>query len=562
MTLTQFKLSKQGGLTRRCTFPDRPYWSALASKIEALYDIPIDKVGVTYVDSDGDQVTLSSEEELAEFYQVSHHPPQPIKFTVQDLRSLRDSHNPSSKALPETPRTSGNLRNTFGGALDIEDDWQLPGLSGLFRSSDIIRPDSPHAYLEVIESDVARTDKRSSIASDLVDLVGENLNNNNNQQTAKVYEPSVSDTISSTGSVLAEDAPPKHPLHVYDLSSHEDNPIETRSPNKTPVVQEPNPSPAASSTPTVKAPDTTTQPVIATEIEAAADDAPDPPLPEILAQPTTSSASLSHDIATLLDTFTNVLSAHPELPGAFHNIFRNTASGTYWQSHRDALSRGAEEIVRTAQEETGKAAEDFRRIAEEEAGRRVTEALGGIFRIFSDVTGNAAEPADNVAPAATTSEPLPPTAPTENVPQTSNPPVPPPPMPPYNSTWYRPTYRPNPFHLPPPPPPLLPQHIFDVFGPPYPHTGPWGMPPPHPPRAPPPAGPGPQPEPPLPPKDDEAKATPEEIKAEVDLAKMKYKAEKERYRAHRGERRKEKQRKHYSTGGDRYLYVRVYWIVH
>ena len=72
MAPTTFKLTKHDGLTRRITFSDQPTWLTLGTKIESLYQIPLASIGVSYVDNDGDEVTLSSEEELKDFYQASH----------------------------------------------------------------------------------------------------------------------------------------------------------------------------------------------------------------------------------------------------------------------------------------------------------------------------------------------------------------------------------------------------------------------------------------------------------------------------------------------------------
>ncbi|KAF9041760.1 hypothetical protein BDZ89DRAFT_906100, partial [Hymenopellis radicata] len=57
-----------------------------SEKIHTLYGIPEDNmIGLTYVDSDGDNITLSSNGELADFYQTSYKPGDVIKFVVQDL---------------------------------------------------------------------------------------------------------------------------------------------------------------------------------------------------------------------------------------------------------------------------------------------------------------------------------------------------------------------------------------------------------------------------------------------------------------------------------------------
>ncbi|KAJ6621212.1 hypothetical protein B0H10DRAFT_1790517, partial [Mycena sp. CBHHK59/15] len=82
---TKFKLTKLDGLTRRVTFSTPPTWSTLATKIHTLFDIPVDHVGVSYVDSDSDEVTLSSEDELREYYQGVIQPGDVVKFVVQDL---------------------------------------------------------------------------------------------------------------------------------------------------------------------------------------------------------------------------------------------------------------------------------------------------------------------------------------------------------------------------------------------------------------------------------------------------------------------------------------------
>jgi hypothetical protein len=85
-----FKLTQHRGFTRRVAFEQSPSWNELAAKIGALYDIPTQSVAVSYVDSDGDQVTLSSQEELQDYYLTEVRPnetqQQPVKLFVQDMR--------------------------------------------------------------------------------------------------------------------------------------------------------------------------------------------------------------------------------------------------------------------------------------------------------------------------------------------------------------------------------------------------------------------------------------------------------------------------------------------
>ncbi|KAF8213566.1 hypothetical protein K438DRAFT_1099989 [Mycena galopus ATCC 62051] len=117
---TTFKLSRRdGGLIRRVVFPPsaaKPSWNALSARIHTLFNIPIEQVAVSYIDADNDEVTLSSEDELRDYYETSPHG-ETIKFVVQDLNLFRD--------------TPGNNVGEEALLVDVEDNWQrLPPLSG------------------------------------------------------------------------------------------------------------------------------------------------------------------------------------------------------------------------------------------------------------------------------------------------------------------------------------------------------------------------------------------------------------------------------------------------
>ena len=85
---TQFKLTKVGELTRRLTFPEPPNWSSLAFKIKSVYGIPESQVAVSYIDKDGDEVTLNTQDELVDFF-----------INCQDRKSTRlnSSHSGESR---------------------------------------------------------------------------------------------------------------------------------------------------------------------------------------------------------------------------------------------------------------------------------------------------------------------------------------------------------------------------------------------------------------------------------------------------------------------------------
>ncbi|KAG6910505.1 hypothetical protein DXG01_009924 [Tephrocybe rancida] len=559
MASVNFKLTEHDGLTRRVAFPAKPTWNTLAAKIELLFGIPIEKVSVAYTDADDDLVTLSSQEELDDFYTTSHTGGQVIKFTVQDLTTARLQRTLSQP-------TQNPNRNTFGiGAFDIEDDWQtlpvppISGLQGLFipNPSD---ESHPHAFVEVLESDAGtvRNDgpaERRSTASSVASSPGSPFIvplDKGKQRAA------TDDDVSSTGSVLGEDAPPKPPVHVYDF--------------QTPIVSDSSPLPphyAAESTPKATTQNLETAGPKSADVPEKSfvkedEDPTDPPLNPLGEEPPHVSTTFSNDVTSLLTTFSSVIAAHPELSEGIRNIVRNTSNGSYWQSQRAAFSQSAQNIAR----DTGMAAEAMRRETEEEAGRRIAEALGGVFRTLSQTLNSTHVDAE---PATT---PMPPTTaqPSDDVPEEptlaqgedSVPPVPPrsfipehdpprfdhwmhrgsghwgqraqfsapfgpplgpygprrpmPPAPPPHASWHGWAPRPSPpgfFPPAPPPPPPPPSALQFIPPPPLPmehHVQPQ-----------------------LP------KMTPQELRAQVDEAKARYREEKEKYRLEREERRKERE---------------------
>ncbi|KAI0361409.1 hypothetical protein OH77DRAFT_1443837 [Trametes cingulata] len=401
MSPIQFKLTKPpDGLVRRVTFQDRPSWRELAAKIESLYHIPAQSIGVSYIDTDGDEVTLSSEEELQDFYQSATmqrrdgEPPVLVKFTVRDLDALR-----SDKPLPETPRTTSglNYRNTFGRSapvlfeMEVDDGWQpIPsGLAGLFAGPVPPPPphgDSPHAFVEVLDSDAdisQSLDKDKARTSTFTDSSLPEINpsptTDKGKGRARTEDlQSDTDTMSSNQSVVAEETGAKHPIHVFNVNRRKSDDIfgVTRSRSRSGTATAPRTPTPRGKTPTGAANQT------------ASDDPPLPDLENLSTPPT----NIAHDVANLFSTLSNILASHPELSEGIRNIVRNASNGTYWQAHHDSVVRAAEEIRRSAlisADEIRQVATDSRRAAEEAAGRRVADALGNVIRVIADITGNA-----------------------------------------------------------------------------------------------------------------------------------------------------------------------------
>ncbi|OJA19578.1 putative protein 10 [Rhizopogon vesiculosus] len=443
---TQFKLSKQGGLTRRLAFSDRPSWAILSSKIGAMYAIATDNVGVSYIDQDGDDVTLSSEEELQDYYNTLYDHRVTIKLAVQDLSSLRSTYfTPTRPNTTSTPQQS-HFRNTFGEAellpfvFEFDDEWErLPrSVGGLFGSNDT--PESPHAFVEVLDSDVSfskKTDNadEESSAGDTThsDATFTMHTRHTDKGKARIdTRPTVEDDISSTDSVFGDDSPPKPQVHVYDCHSDEASIFGGKVKSAVSVSGTATPA-QAQSTPVISGQVLSENVSHFTEDSNAAID--DPALPTLDSSTTssTSTSSLTHDIADFLTTFSGIISSHPELSEGIRNIVNNATNGAYWAAHREALSRAVDNI----QQETGRTAEEIRRV-EEEAGVRVADALGGVFRAFGVAVQAARNTTESFQPPAAQDRPRAPEPAPEPVhpfypcdfPLLARPPLPPPPPPP------------------------------------------------------------------------------------------------------------------------------------
>ncbi|KAI0257203.1 hypothetical protein BJV78DRAFT_1160935 [Lactifluus subvellereus] len=566
MAPVHFKLSMSDGLTRRISFPTRPSWIELATRIQALCNIPLGRLGVSYVDSDGDEVTLSSEEELRDFYDSgvdnTVQGSQPIRFRVAELGSFRDG----TKMANTTPPPQSSSRNTFGRptplVFEVDHDWEGLPLHNLFIPSPLDRDvDSPHAFVEVLDDD---GEKENEFTSDM----GSPSVEEKNKGKERDFRASVEDG-SSSASMIAEETPTKPPIHVQ---VHGLRPMDSSTFGSPPVASTPA---RESVTPTPAAP-----PITPSESreEAAQRDLPgsfsDPPTPELDAS-IDPNVSLSNDLASLLDSLNSMFIEHPEVGDHLRGLFRNVGNGSYWNAQRDSMTRLARDIQRMAHDTqtavaTGaqEMAREVRQRAQQEAARRVTEGVGNILHMFgTDSTEPSSWPHTNLG---------------SDVPHASNanisgatrmPPYhqPPPPGPPGVSPLYQSppsaTYQWDPSSRHPPIPRMAPPYLSSVVPPPLQP----GVPPPTSMPPPPPIiigntpvwnqfkpfpglSPGSQP-----PGPSFSVAHPSEVsyytastnrgalpsaselKASLEAAKANYKAEKERYRREQEARRRERQ---------------------
>jgi hypothetical protein len=364
-----FKLSMSDGLTRRISFHARPSWSELATRIQSFCNIPRNRLAMSYVDSDGDEVTLSSEEELRDFYDSNVdnviQGNQLIRFRVIELGSLRDT----DFMEPISPQPS-STRNTFGRPTPfvfVDHDHPPFGPFGdLFIPSPLEREvDSPHAFVEVVDDDGEKERNFSDVGD---------------KGKGRDFRPSVSDNLSSSESVIADETPRKPPIHVQ---VHGLRPMDSGTFGPPPATSTP---PRESVTPTLR-------PLLSSESpeEAPRDlpgSFPDPPTPE-LGAPIDPNVSLSNDLASLLDSLNSMFLEHPEVGQPLHTLLRNVGNGSYWNAQRDSMARVAENIQRVARDAQSavaagaqEMARNMRQQAQQEAARRVTESVGNLLRAF------------------------------------------------------------------------------------------------------------------------------------------------------------------------------------
>ncbi|KAG7088748.1 hypothetical protein E1B28_012716 [Marasmius oreades] len=554
--------------TRRATFQSRPTWLALSDKIHSLFDIPLDKVAVSYIDVEDDEVTLSTQEELEDFYQDldtggGWRPGDVVKLTVLDLSSARQDK--SEKSLPTTPRST-NPRNTFGANLsdglpfNIDEDWQnFPPFAGVYVGNPPAQKQdgSVHAFIEVLESDAEvsaqksppssgtssvrtptpRPDKGKGRAFDVEE--GENLD-------VPVAED---DDVSSIASVIDSQGSEKKPdIHVMgrQASSGLFEPVESRASYQSrtshgsrtsrrssiavaPIGDESTPKSSAKYFPTRStsnvsiAPSSVLVPPTAGST-VVTEDPPLPPLDKTSLESGFENPSLSSDIASLLTTLTEVIASHPELSEGVRKILQNAVAGTYWTpGQRESIHEAAGSVA------------DGLTSLDEEAGRKVAEALGNLFRAVGQVVGTS--PSTNFKPNTSTSEPVNTTnasAP-KNAGVNSSETHAPHRLPSFDS-WNRGSYGYGcgygSYGPPPPGPPPLPGGYVPKHLPLrglYPSRVPEGPPMHHPANLARPSRPVRRPS-----------RQSKDLRAQVEAAKLLYKAEKERYRADREERRNEK----------------------
>lgn len=539
-----FKL-KYNGLTRRVAFQELPNWLDLAAKLHTLYNLPLDKIGVTYIDSDNDEITVSSNEELQDFYQASSQAGDVFKLSILDLSLPRESSSPK-RNLPGADNFD-----------IIEPGWHPFTLADILLSKDNIS-EGPHAFVEVINSDTSRIEK------DLEDLESEDGHStvqgpfrDKGKQRASTFG------AASITSLVDEEPGEKLPIHIFDHGV-----VSGMSPSTDPK----NPVDPKEQIPIQSTPKAQAQKVPEHKEPEPSATLEDPPLPTFDDHaPSNPSPNLYQDLASFLTTLNNVLSSHPELSESMRDIVNQTTSGEYWRTCSSSISGAAQRFSQNSEAEA-------RRI-EADAVRKISDVLGNLLRFFSpeNISRHASQTSgqqwQNAQPSDSTYRPY--TFGFGPRFDASNPPLGPRPF--RSNRGWNPPWHGGPWTRPPhwfPPPPIRPLDpmCVNMPPPPPPHPGPLhvNIPPPPPPRRPMPSPPHhiPQVTPPIyvpsaappispaahlqsadlpretgfsedidpPPPQRSASAT-EDLRAKVEEAKQLYRAQKEAYRQQRARRR-------------------------
>jgi hypothetical protein len=423
-----FKLSKPFESTRRASFPERPSWPALAGRIGYLYEIPEERVGVSYLDSDGDEITLSSDSELQEYYQNNNSTNGgTIRFTVHDLGP--NARRPAPEAAQLRTPLFGGDRGTFGVPANFDvfgtadGDWQT--IAGMDEAG-------PHAFVESVPSEGTASKRASVFSSSTGTDLGRIITPTLWKGKARAID---SDSDQDTSrSVLGTDGPAKPPVHVMAtnpfqfipsppavqtaqsevsatiLNTALSRPASTvgagaprdtvpNSPQAVTALEAPgSPILAPQSMPTPPA-----QPK--PESPAAAPEARPEATPEPQAAPQNPNTFYT-DFATFLTTAATVFSQHPELGEGLRNIIANATNGSYlganaeqgMQSAQAQLVQGLQQAqvhinqgMERAQEQVVQATAQARGV-EGFVQRRVEEAVGGIFNALGATAAAPATP--------------------------------------------------------------------------------------------------------------------------------------------------------------------------
>ena len=246
-----FKLTSPGGELRRLTLPNEPTWLSLTTRIEELFGIPTQKVAVAYVDNDGDEVTMSSQGELTDYFANCHKAGEPVKFDIVELNSHRSTRSEAMLVDDDIFNGARTGLGTMGPTtiFEIDDtDWQgiprMPDIYGMHEDIESRGTGEPHAYVETVSDDTEHRSIRSARRTEENSLSSHHsLSSSKKQESRTTQDKGKGKTTSdkstlqthslSSVSIIDDDIPDKPPLHAYD---HSEAAISPRVSARTPRI--------------------------------------------------------------------------------------------------------------------------------------------------------------------------------------------------------------------------------------------------------------------------------------------------------------------------------------
>ncbi|KDQ14455.1 hypothetical protein BOTBODRAFT_32582 [Botryobasidium botryosum FD-172 SS1] len=347
MALVTFKVAQPGGLTRKFSFARCPAWADLVAKISPYFDIPTATFAIAYTDGDGDQITISSDPELADYILALQG--STAKVIVKDLAVSRVAPSTASN----TPRSADTIlvdappfharddTPSQNHASEQDDDTASnKTYAGGFRDNKSTTPDEKD--WESIHGGSAATATPSAgfpgVGSFYFGLP--TLGNTNNPETTiidQIFGPaglSIHHDIplQTQPSLRATPAPQEQDFTPLFQFSRSPPPPTTEEKGKGRAQ-----SPVPSSAPSEKGSEN--------EEQLFEDD---PPVPEVPAPASAAATpSLVNDITALIEAFNAAIVSHPELSDGLRNLLRNATAGAYWPADREAVRNTAESVAQT-----------------------------------------------------------------------------------------------------------------------------------------------------------------------------------------------------------------------
>jgi len=127
---------------RRLTFAGRPTWDELSTKVVELFFIPLEDVSLAYYEGDGNQMIMSSQEELEGYFLHHFHPQYHNWLGVFDLHELRQSV--LSRRRSRFPIESQSVNDAFVDRVPVHRSPVASPTPRIFSSASQIVPFTEH----------------------------------------------------------------------------------------------------------------------------------------------------------------------------------------------------------------------------------------------------------------------------------------------------------------------------------------------------------------------------------------------------------------------------------